>query len=125
MALAGVFDRFPDLQIVTGHMGEVVLFYLDRLNRMSLATKSPRTMSEYFQQHVYVTPSGLFSQRYLRWATEVLGVDRILMSTDYPFLMTGRAALLIFLSRQTLVMRTNRRLVREIGIASAQKSLAE
>ena len=50
-------------------------------------------MSEYLQQHVYVTPSGLFSQRYLRWAIEVLGVDRILMSTDYPFLMTppGRA----------------------------------
>lgn len=61
MALAGVFDRFPDLQVVIGHMGEVVLFYLNRLDRMSLSTKSPRTMSEYFQHHVYVTPSGLFS----------------------------------------------------------------
>ena len=102
MALAGVFDRFPDLQIVTGHMGEVVLFYLERLDRMSLATKSPQTMSEYFQQHVYVTPSGLFSQRYLRWAIEVLGVDRILMSTDYPFLTTPPGGARQFLEQADL-----------------------
>ncbi len=88
MAFAGVFDRFPDLQIVTGHMGEVVLFYLERLDTMSTTPKLPRKMSEYFQEHVHVTPSGLFSQRYLRWAIEVLGVDRILMATDYPFLAT-------------------------------------
>jgi predicted TIM-barrel fold metal-dependent hydrolase len=34
---------------------------------------------------VLVTPSGIFSQRYLRWALEVIGVDRILFSTDYPY----------------------------------------
>ena len=99
MALAGVFDRFPDLQIITGHMGEVVLFYLDRLDTMSLAIKSTRKMSEYFQQHVYVTPSGLFSQRYLRWAIEVLGVNRILMSTDYPFLMPPPGSARTFLDQ--------------------------
>ncbi len=102
MALAGVFDRFPDLQIVTGHMGEVVLFYLERLDWMGLSTKLPRTMSEYFQQHVYITPSGLFSQRYLRWAIEVLGVDRILMSTDYPFLMTPPGGARTFLDQANL-----------------------
>ena len=102
MALAGVFDRFPDLQIITGHMGEVVLFYLERLDRMSLAAKSPRKMSEYFQQHVHVTPSGLFSQRYLRWAIEVLGVDRILMSTDYPFVMTPPGGVRAFLDQADL-----------------------
>jgi uncharacterized protein len=32
--LAGVFDRHPDLQVVTGHWGEVVLFYLDRIDDM-------------------------------------------------------------------------------------------
>ncbi len=102
MALAGVFDRFPDLQIVTGHMGEVVLFYLERLDWMGLSLKLPRTMSEYFQEHVYVTPSGLFSQRYLRWAVEVLGVDRILMSTDYPFLMTPPGGARNFLAQSNL-----------------------
>lgn len=85
MALAGVFERFPDLKIITGHMGEVILFYLDRIDMLSGPAGLPRKISEYIQQHVYVTPSGLFSQRYLRWAIEVLGVDHIMMSSDYPF----------------------------------------
>ena len=102
MIYAGVFDRFPDLQIVTGHMGEVVLFYLDRLDRMSSSRKLPRTVSEYFQQHVYITPSGLFSQRYLRWATEVLGIDRILMSIDYPYIMIPPGGAPAFLNQANL-----------------------
>ncbi|MGA7158407.1 MAG: amidohydrolase family protein [Acidobacteriaceae bacterium] len=85
MILAGVFDRFPELKIVTGHMGEVVLFYLDRIDLMSGPAKLPRKISEYVREHVYVTPSGLFSQRYLRWAIEVIGVEHVMMSTDYPF----------------------------------------
>lgn len=59
MVLAGVFDRFPDLKIITGHMGEVILFYLDRIDLMTPASKLPRKISEYVKQHVYVTPSGL------------------------------------------------------------------
>jgi predicted TIM-barrel fold metal-dependent hydrolase len=84
LILAGVFDRFPNLQIMTGHWGEVVLFYLDRMDLISTPAKLPRKISEYFQQHVLVTASGVFSQRYLRWALEVLGPDRILFATDYP-----------------------------------------
>lgn len=89
LVLSGVFDRFPDLQIITGHMGEVILFYLDRIDMLTRAAKLPKKISEYIQQHVHITPSGLFSQRYLRWAIEVIGIDRILMSTDYPYAMAS------------------------------------
>ena len=85
MILAGVFDRFPELQIITGHWGEVMLFYLDRIDLLSRAAKLPRTISKYVQQNVYITASGIYSQRYLQWALEVLGPDRILFATDYPF----------------------------------------
>lgn len=85
MVLAGVFDRFPDLQLITGHWGEVVLFYLDRIDTLAGPAKLARPVSEYFRRHVWVTPSGLWSQRYLRWALEVLGPERILFSTDYPY----------------------------------------
>jgi predicted TIM-barrel fold metal-dependent hydrolase len=85
MILAGVFDRFPDLQLITGHWGEVVLFYLDRIDNMGRAVKLARKPSEYFRDHVMVTPSGMWSQRYLRWAMEVLGPERILFSSDYPY----------------------------------------
>ena len=88
MVLAGVFDRFPDLQLITGHWGEVVLFYLDRIDNLAGPAKLERPVSDYFRRHVSVTPSGLWSQRYLRWALEVLGPERILFSSDYPYRFT-------------------------------------
>ena len=92
LILSGIFDRFPNLQIITGHWGEVMLFYLDRIDMMSHAAKLPFKISEYVQQHIHVTPSGVYSQRYLRWALEVLGPDRILFATDYPFAPAARDA---------------------------------
>ena len=47
LALAGVFDRFPDLQVLLGHWGEVVLFYLDRADGLAMQAKLPQTFSEY------------------------------------------------------------------------------
>jgi len=44
-----------------------------------------RPVSDYFRQNVSVTPSGMWSQRYLRWALEVLGPERIMFSSDYPY----------------------------------------
>ena len=35
LILAGVFDRFPDLQVILGHWGEMVPFYLDRIDRLA------------------------------------------------------------------------------------------
>ena len=105
MILAGVFDRFPNLTIVTGHWGEVVLFYLDRADMLSGAAKLPRTISEYFRQHVYVTPSGLFSHRYLNWALEVLGAEHILFATDYPFANAARGSARNFLATAQLSER--------------------
>jgi predicted TIM-barrel fold metal-dependent hydrolase len=97
LILAGVFDRFPELQIITGHWGEVMLFYLDRIDMLSHAAKLPRKISEYVQQHVSVTASGIYSQRYLQWSLEVLGPDRILFATDYPYGRAPRGAAREFL----------------------------
>lgn len=86
LILAGTFDRHPDLQIILGHWGEVVLFFLERIDVLSkLETGLQRPVADYVRTNVCVTPSGVFSQAYLRRAIETLGVDRILFSTDYPF----------------------------------------
>ena len=85
LALAGVFDRFPDLEVLLGHWGEVVLFYLDRTDGLAVQAKLPRTFSEYARHNVYVTAGGVYSQRYLRWAVDLVGADRILFATDYPY----------------------------------------
>ena len=45
----------------------------------------PQKFSDYVRRNAYITPGGVFSQRYLRWAVEVVGVERILFATDYPY----------------------------------------
>lgn len=85
LVLAGVFDRFPDLQIILGHWGEVVLFYLDRVDLMNKLAGLERPISSYFRSNMFVTGSGLLSPRYLRWSREVIGIERLMFSVDYPF----------------------------------------
>lgn len=94
LLLSGVFDRHPELQIVLGHWGELVPFYLDRLDEAlpRTITKLGRTIGEYLRENVYVTPSGLFTQANLRYCVDVLGVDRIMFSVDYPFIGNEKAA---------------------------------
>ncbi len=90
LAMAGTFDRFPDLQIVVGHWGEVVLFYLERIEILAKAgLKLERPLGEVFRQNVSYTPSGIFSQRYLRQTIDTVGVDRVMFSADYPFQFAG------------------------------------
>ena len=85
LALAGVFDRFPDLQVVVGHWGEMVLFFLERIEKLAGAAGLARPLGEYARENLHVAPSGILSHRYLRWALEVVGADRVVFSTDYPF----------------------------------------
>lgn len=86
LILAGVFDELPGLQIILGHWGEMVAFYLLRANEMTPALGHlKKSVAEYFRQNFYVTGSGIYSTSYLQRAIEVMGVDRVMYSTDYPF----------------------------------------
>lgn len=86
MVLAGVFDRYPTLQVILGHWGEMTAFYLDRIDELSaLRTGLQRNVGQYFRENFHVTPSGIFSTPMLLHAIEALGTDRIMFSTDYPF----------------------------------------
>ncbi len=102
LILAGVFDRFEDLQVIVGHWGELMLFYLDRIDALNPLTGLRRPISEYFRSNVYLAPSGIWSQRYLAWATEVVGTDRILFSADYPFIPTPDHGARAFLDQAPL-----------------------
>ncbi len=85
MIFSGVFDRHPALQVIAGHWGEVVLFYLDHTGVMAHNAKLERPLADYFRQNFWVTGSGTVSERYLRWTAEVVGTDRMMYSTDYPY----------------------------------------
>lgn len=85
LMLAGVFDRFPELQIILGHWGEVVLFYLERLKSLTRVARLERQIADYVRENLYVTPSGMWSESYMKRTVEIVGVERILFSTDYPY----------------------------------------
>ena len=85
LVLAKVFDRFPNLQLILGHWGEVILFYTERLASLSRAAKLDKPFIDYVRQNLYVTASGMFSHSYLQRSIEIIGTDRILFSTDYPY----------------------------------------
>jgi uncharacterized protein len=102
LILSGVFDHFPELQLIIGHWGEMILFYLDRIDDLRGPAKLARRPSEYFSTNIMITPSGVLSDRYLRWAAEVIGIDRIMFATDYPFVSEERDGVRRFLETADL-----------------------
>ncbi|WP_428374235.1 amidohydrolase family protein [Lichenicoccus sp.] len=103
MIFSGVFDRHPGLQVIVGHWGELVLFYLEHTAVMqAMGLRLDRLLTDYFRQNVWGTGSGLYSECYLRWSAEVVGTDRIIYSTDYPFRDTGGGTARAFLKNAPL-----------------------
>ena len=92
LILGGVFDELPGLQIILGHWGEVVLFYSERINKMSEYTENlKRPVADYFRSNFYVTGSGIYHTPYLLECIKLLGADRVMYSTDYPFEFGGNS----------------------------------
>ena len=84
----GLFDDYPKLQIVIGHLGERIPFDLWRLDhRLSMLPGRPakRTMAEYFRNNFHITTSGNFCTQSLIHAILTVGADRVLFAVDYPF----------------------------------------
>ena len=93
--VGGVLDRYPKVQIVVGHMGEGLPFWLYRLDYMHNATvaanryesmkKTQRKISEYLRENFYITTSGMAWQPAIMFTQSVIGVDRVLYAMDYPY----------------------------------------
>src|SRR3984957_3949492 len=92
LILGGVFDQYPKLQIVIGHLGEGLPFMLQRLDVMPVAlTKLKLPISAYLRENVHYTISGFnFTATFLNLLLEV-GVDRIMFSADHPYASMSRA----------------------------------
>jgi predicted TIM-barrel fold metal-dependent hydrolase len=87
MILGGVFDRYPTLQVVIGHLGEGIPFMLPRLNKRLPVqmTKLDRPLGAYLRENIHYTFSGFnFPATFLDLLLEV-GVARIMFSADYPY----------------------------------------
>jgi len=87
MVLSGVFDKYPDLKIVLGHLGETLPFLLWRIDQSLQRPGASRKLSfrDVFSKHFYLTTSGNFSNPALMCCVQEMGVDRILFAIDWPF----------------------------------------
>lgn len=86
---SGLFDDFPNLKIVLGHLGENIPFGLWRIDeRMQFSPRGyrgKRPLGDYFREHFHITTSGNFNDPAFRCTLDVLGRDRVYFSADYPF----------------------------------------
>lgn len=87
MIVAGVFDRHPNLQMILGHWGELLPYYIDRFDGAMPAAflGLKHEISYYLQNNMYVTPSGVWTPECLEFCVKRLGAERIMFSIDYPF----------------------------------------
>ena len=95
---SGLFDAYPALTIILGHMGEGLPYNMWRVDHCNawVGQKRPypaqRALGEYFRENFYLTTSGNFHTPTLNAAMAEIGVDRILFSTDWPFENIDHAA---------------------------------
>lgn len=92
----GVFDRFPKLKIIVGHLGEHIPFDFWRINHWLEDVEKPlaakardvmckKTIYDYFNANIWVTTSGHFSTPTLKYVADYLGPERSLISVDCPY----------------------------------------
>ena len=95
LIVAGVFDQYPRLRVVLGHLGEALPFWLYRIDYMHAAqvrsgryeAMKPigRKPSEYLRSNVWVTTSGMADPAAIMFCRDVLGPDHVLYAMDYPY----------------------------------------
>ncbi len=98
---SGLFDKYPGLRIVLGHLGEGLpysMWRIDHRNGWTLDRAKPKypakkKIADYFHKHFWLTTSGNFRTQALIDAILEIGSDRILFSTDWPFENVDHAAI--------------------------------
>jgi predicted TIM-barrel fold metal-dependent hydrolase len=86
---SGLFDEYPKLNIILGHLGEAIphgIWRIDnRIRRSSLSLKAQRPLASYLRENFYITTSGNFRTQSLTDVILEIGADRVLYSVDYPY----------------------------------------
>jgi predicted TIM-barrel fold metal-dependent hydrolase len=98
LIMAGVFDQFPKLRLVIGHMGEAMPLQLYRFDWMQSnadgreglrggapAVKLKHKISYYFHHNIWITTSGQGWEPSIQFCMQVLGPERVIYAMDYPY----------------------------------------
>ncbi len=98
----GVFECYPNLKVVLGNFGELLPFVMERMDHYTELfpdKKAPAAnqypFRYYFKNNIWVTTSGICSEPMLNCAYEILGADRIMLSTNYPTVAMDKTAVFV------------------------------
>ena len=87
LVFGGLFDRFPQVKVIMGHLGETLPYLLWRFDSRAklYGVKLAKPPSQYIRENFMVTSSGMCSAEPLTCALSALGRDRVMFAADYPF----------------------------------------
>jgi 2,3-dihydroxybenzoate decarboxylase len=92
---SGLFDEYPKLKVILGHLGEGLPFGIwrvdNRISRTSVRPKAKLPIADYLRENFYITTSGAFRTQALVDVILEVGADRLLYSVDYPYEDLGEA----------------------------------
>jgi 2,3-dihydroxybenzoate decarboxylase len=85
---SGLFEHYPALKIIVGHLGETAPFTLWRTdhNVARAGLKLPKSFADYYRRHFWLTTSGAFSNSALACAIAEMGIERIMFAVDWPYI---------------------------------------
>jgi predicted TIM-barrel fold metal-dependent hydrolase len=87
LVVSGLFDEYPKLKIIVGHLGETMPYLMWRTDYLVAERMNmPRSFADYYRECFWLTTSGSFSNAALACAIAEMGADRIMFSVDWPFI---------------------------------------
>ena len=86
LVISGVFEKYPKLKIILGHLGEGIPFLLWRIDESLARSNSGPSFKDIFRRNFYLTTSGNFSDTALTASITEMGIDHIMFSVDWPFI---------------------------------------
>jgi len=88
LILSGLFDKLPNLKLISGHWGEFVPYFLERLDEATtpvVGNPLKHPVSYYYKKNVYVTPSGMYTWPQMQLVLTEMGADHVIWAQDYPY----------------------------------------
>ncbi|MCC6473640.1 MAG: amidohydrolase [Burkholderiales bacterium] len=85
---SGLFDDFPRLKILLGHLGEGLPFWMARIDNhfwRAPGARIRKKIADYVRANFIVTTSGMFGDAQLKCTREILGADHVFFAVDYPY----------------------------------------
>jgi predicted TIM-barrel fold metal-dependent hydrolase len=87
---AGLLEKYPHVKLASGHWGEMIPMFLERIDGFSSMTSQlPLKFSEYYKRQVYLSPSGMFTAPQMQLVLTEMGADHVMWSEDFPYVQAG------------------------------------